>query len=300
MPQTAVADSGTGMSLGELARRHGLGAAGKLPSLPEYTRQLWSYRHFISSYANAKVASSLGKTRLGMLWQVLTPLINAAVYYVIFGVVLGTKNGIDNFVAYLCTGVFIFGFTQSVVQAGIQAISGNLGLIRALHFPRASLPLAITMVEVRNMLASMGVLMVIVLVSGEPLTLEWLLVVPIFLLQAVFNAGLAMAAARLGSKVADFKQLVPFIMRIWLYGSAVLYPVTKFSESEKLQGWPLHVVEANPLLVFIDLMRHALMEDVPLASSPLVLWLEAIGWTLVVGLGGYVYFWRGEKGYGRG
>ena len=300
MPQTAVADSGTGMSLGELARRHGLGAAGKLPSLPEYTRQLWSYRHFIASYANAKVASSLGKTRLGMLWQVLTPLINAAVYYVIFGVVLGTKNGIDNFVAYLCTGVFIFGFTQSVVQAGIQAISGNLGLIRALHFPRASLPLAITMVEVRNMLASMGVLMVIVLVSGEPLTVEWLLIVPIFLLQAFFNAGLAMAAARLGSKVADFKQLVPFIMRIWLYGSAVLYPVTKFSESEKLQGWPLHVVEANPLLVFIDLMRHALMEDVPLASSPLVLWLEAIGWTLVVGLGGYVYFWRGEKGYGRG
>jgi len=300
MPQTAVADSGTGMSLGELARRHGLGAAGKLPSLPEYTRQLWSYRHFISSYANAKVASSLGKTRLGMLWQVLTPLINAAVYYVIFGVVLGTKNGIDNFVAYLCTGVFIFGFTQSVVQAGIQAISGNLGLIRALHFPRASLPLAITMVEVRNMLASMGVLMVIVLVSGEPLTLEWLLVVPIFLLQAVFNAGLAMAAARLGSKVADFKQLVPFIMRIWLYGSAVLYPVTKFSESDKLHGWPLHVVEANPLLVFIDLMRHALMEDVPLASSPLVLWLEAIGWALVVGLGGYIYFWRGEKGYGRG
>jgi teichoic acid transport system permease protein len=31
-----------------------------------------------------------------------------------------------------------------------------------------------------------------------------------------------------------------------------------------------------------------------------VLWLEAIAWTLLVGIGGYVYFWRGEKGYGRG
>ncbi|BCJ52737.1 transport permease protein [Actinoplanes sp. NBRC 14428] len=298
MSQTAVADSDTGIPLRELARRHGLSAAGKLPSLPEYSRQLWSYRHFIASYANAKVTSSLGKTRLGMIWQVLTPLINATVYYVIFGLVLSTARGVDNFVAYLCTGVFIFQFTQSVVQAGIQAISGNLGLIRALHFPRASLPLAITMVEVRNMIASLGVLMVIVLAFGEPITVEWLLVVPIFLLQSIFNAGLAMAAARLGSKVADFKQLVPFIMRIWLYGSAVLYPVSKFAE--KLDGWQLAVVEANPLLVFIDLMRHALMEDVHLAASPLVLWLEAIGWTLVAGLGGYVYFWRGEKGYGRG
>ncbi|GAA3955941.1 ABC transporter permease [Actinoplanes auranticolor] len=298
MPQTAVIDSETGLTLKELARRHGLSAAGKLPSLRDYTRQLWSYRHFISSYANAKVTSSLGRTRLGVFWQVLTPLINAAVYYVIFGVVLKQKSGVENFVAYLCTGVFIFGFTQSVVQAGIQAVSGNLGLIRALHFPRASLPLAITMVEIRNMIASMAVLIVIVLAFGEPITLEWLLIVPIFLMQCVFNAGLALAAARLGSKVADVKQLVPFAMRIWLYGSAVLYPVTRFTDH--LSGWKLYLVEANPLLVFIDLMRHALMEDVPLAASPVVLWLEAIAWTLLVGIGGYVYFWRGEKGYGRG
>ena len=298
MPQTAVADSDTGLTLKELARRHGLSTAGKLPSLPEYTRKLWAYRHFIASYANAKVSSSLGKTRLGIFWQVLTPLINAAVYYVIFGVILKTRHGVDNFVAYLCIGVFVFGFSQSVVQSGIQAISGNLGLIRALHFPRASLPLAITAVEIRNMFASMAVLMVIVLAFGEPITWEWLLIAPIFALQAVFNAGLAMATARLGSKVADFKQLVPFIMRIWLYGSAVLYPVTRFSD--ELSGWKLILVEANPLLVFIDLMRHALMEEVTLAASPLVLWLEAIGWALLVGIGGYVYFWRGEKGYGRG
>jgi teichoic acid transport system permease protein len=298
MSQTAVADSETGLTLKELARKHGLSAAGKLPSLPEYSRQLWAYRHFIASYANAKVTSSLGKTRLGIFWQVLTPLINAAVYYVIFGVILNTRSGIENFVPYLCTGVFIFGFTQSVVQAGIQAISGNMGLIRALHFPRASLPLAITTVEIRNMLASIAVLVAIVLGFGEPITWEWLLILPIFLMQSIFNAGLALAAARLGSKVADFKQLVPFIMRMWLYGSAVLYPVTRFSDH--LSGWQLTLVEANPMLIFIDLMRHALMEDVPLANSPLALWLQAIGWTLVVGLGGYVYFWRGEKGYGRG
>jgi teichoic acid transport system permease protein len=298
MPQTAVADADTSLPLKELARTHGLSAAGKLPTLLEYTRQLWAYRHFISEYANAKVSSTLGKTRLGVFWQVLTPLFNAAVYYIIFGVVLDTKSGMHNFVGYLCTGVFIFGFTQSVVGSGVQAISSNMGLIRALHFPRASLPLAILMVEVRNMLASLGVLMVIVLVFGDKITTEWLLVAPIFLVQAIFNAGLALFTARLGSKVADIKQLIPFIMRFWMYGSAVLYPVTRFTDH--LEGWKLHLLLANPLLVYIDLMRHALLEDVPLAASPTVLWLEAIGWALVVGAGGYIYFWRGEKGYGRG
>ena len=148
------------------------------------------------------------------------------------------------------------------------------------------------------MIASMAVLIAIVLLTGEPITVEWLLIVPILLLQAVFNAGLALSAARLGAKLTDIKQLIPFIMRIWLYGSAVLYPAQRFSDH--LSGWKLALVEANPLLVYIELMRHALMQDVTLANNPVVLWSEAIAWTVVVGVCGYVYFWRREKGYGRG
>ena len=111
-----------------------------------------------------------------MFWQVLTPLFNAAVYYVIFGVILNTKSGGGNFIPYLCCGVFIFGFTQSVVQDGVQSITGNLGLIRALQFPRAALPISIAIVEIRNLIASMAVLIAIVLLTGEPITWEWLLV----------------------------------------------------------------------------------------------------------------------------
>jgi teichoic acid transport system permease protein len=298
MPETAVADPETGLTLEQLAARHGLDSAGKLPSLPAYVRQLWSYRHFISSYANAKASSSLGNTHLGMLWQVLTPLLNAGVYYLIFGVVLNTRGSVDNFIAYLCTGVFLFGFTQTVTQAGVQAITSNLGIIRALHFPRASLPIAIVLVELRNMVASMSVLIAIVLVTGEPITLEWLFIAPILALQATFNAGLAMGGARLGSKFTDIKQLIPFIMRVWMYGSAVLYPVQRFTDH--LDGWKLAVVEANPLLIYIELMRHSLMEGIELAGDVGKLWIQGIVWAVVVGIGGFVYFWRGEKGYGRG
>jgi teichoic acid transport system permease protein len=229
---------------------------------------------------------------------VLTPLINAGVYYVIFGVLINTRQDVDNFIAYLCTGVFVFGFTQSVVQAGSQAITSNINLIRALHFPRASLPIAIAIVEIRNMIASMVVLVAIVLLTGEPFNVEWLMAVPVLALQAVFNAGLALFVSRLVSKVTDIKQLIPYIMRIWMYGSAVLYPVTFFSE--RLHGWQLALVEANPLLVFIELMRHSLMENVALAQTPGRLWIQAVLWTILAGVGGYVYFWRGEKGYGRG
>src|SRR5690349_18942368 len=88
---TAATGTASGESLTELAHRHGLTSSGKLPSLGGYARHIWGYRHFITAYANARVSSTLGTNHLGILWQVLTPLFNAAVYYVIFGVILGAN-----------------------------------------------------------------------------------------------------------------------------------------------------------------------------------------------------------------
>jgi teichoic acid transport system permease protein len=298
MPETAVAESAAGVPLRELAERHGLSSAGARPSVPAYARSLWAYRHFIATYADARVSSSLSKTRLGRLWQVFTPLTNAAVYFLIFGYILNTRHGVHNFPAYLCIGVFVFGFTQSTVQAGIQSITGNLGLIRALHFPRASLPISVTLIELQNMIPAMAVLSVIVLLTGEPLTWDWLLIPPIILLQTVFNAGLALFAARLGSKMIDLKQIMPFALRVWMYGSAVLYSVTRFENLD--HKWLTVLLESNPAVVFIELMRHALMEHVALASPVGHLWLLAAAWSVAIGVTGFLYFWRGEKEYGRG
>jgi len=298
MADTAVTEPGSDLQLRQLAARHGLHVAGARPNLLAYTRQLWAYRYFITEYSNAKVVAAFSTARLGQLWQILTPLANAGVYYLIFGVVLNTRHQVDNFIAYLCTGLFVFTFTSAVVQQGTSSIVGNLGLIRALHFPRAVLPIAVMLTQFQNLVAAVVVLVGIILISGEPLTVEWLLLIPALLLQAVFNAGLALVMARLGSKLTDLKQVIPFVMRTWMYGSGVLYSVANFEQH--LPGWASAVVKINPLLVYIELARHALMEDVPLASPVGQLWTLGVLWTLVMGVGGYIFFWRGEQEYGRG
>ncbi len=298
MTDTAVSRPDSAQSPTALAARFGLRPAGQRPTLANYTRQLWSYRHFIASFANAKLVASFTSARLGRLWQVLTPLTNAAIYFVIFGVVLNTRAGIPNFIAYLCTGLFVFTFTQTVVQSGTQSITSNLGLIRALHFPRASLPIAVTLTQFQHLIASIAVLIGIVLVTGEPVTFLWLLAVPALLLQSVFNGGLALAVARLGAKVADLKQIMPFVMRTWMYASGVLYSVDMFADN--LPPAVAQLMQLNPLLIYIELVRHALLENAPLASPPTQLWLLGAGWALLAGIGGFVYFWRGEEEYGRG
>ena len=115
-----------------------------------------------------------------------------------------------NYVAFLVVGVFVFTYTQRAVLSGSRSIAANLGLVRALHFPRATLPLASTVMELQQLLVAMVVLGAIVLGTGEPLTPSWLLVVPALALQTVFNSGLALALARVTSRVRDLEQLLPF------------------------------------------------------------------------------------------
>jgi len=144
----------TALSSAALAERYGLTVSGRRPPLAEYTRRLWGRRHFIVAFATARLTATYTAARLGQVWQVMTPLLNAAVYYLIFGLLLGTKHDIPNFIAYLCTGVFVFQFTQSAVLSGTRSIADNLGLIRALHFPRACLPIAFTVIQLQQLLFS--------------------------------------------------------------------------------------------------------------------------------------------------
>lgn len=282
----------------ELAAVYGLRVSGARPSLLAYTRQVWSRRHFVTAYATARLTSMYANAKLGQLWQVMTPLLNAGVYYLIFGVLMGTRHGVTHFIPYLCTGVFVYSFTQATVLAGTRAVQGNLSLIRALHFPRACLPIALTLNQLQQTLFSTGVLAVIVLAFGEPLTARWLLVVPVLLAQTLFNMGMALAMARVGARFTDAAQLVPFVMRTWLYFSGVFYNLTTLTKHAP--AWAGTLLEINPAHVYIALMRFALMRSVPASSLPAHVWALAAGWGLVIGIGGYVYFWRAEEEYGRG
>ncbi|MEU6402058.1 ABC transporter permease [Streptomyces sp. NPDC046985] len=286
--------------LSALAARHGLTVSGARPSLPDYVRQLWARRHFITAFATAKLTAQYSQAKLGQVWQVATPLLNAAVYYFIFGVLLGTKHGVADYIPFLVTGVFVWTFTQNSIMAGTRAISGNLGLVRALHFPRAALPVSFALQQLQQLLFSMAALIVILFCFGVPIGLSWLLTIPVLLLQSVFNAGVSMIMARMGAKTPDIAQLMPFILRTWMYVSGVMFSIDKTLKNTTLPHTVQVLLEANPAAVYIDLMRFALIDSFHAKMLPHHVWAFALGWALLAGVGGFIYFWKAEERYGRG
>jgi teichoic acid transport system permease protein len=281
----------------QLAAKYGLTVSGARPGLLEYVGQLWGRRHFIVTYATARLTAQYTKAKLGQAWQVMTPLLNIAVYMFIFGVLLKQSRGIDDFVQYLAIGVFIFTFTQQATLAGTRSIANNLGLVRALHFPRACLPMSFTIMQLQQLLFSMIVMVAIVLSANMP-SWSWLLLIPVLLLQFVFNAGLALIVARIGAKVTDLAQLMPFILRTWMYGSGVMFSLDRVLKDQP--DWLHWLLDVNPMAIYIDLVRFCLLDSVTSSSLPPHVWLLAVGWALVVGIGGFVYFWKAEEEYGRG
>jgi teichoic acid transport system permease protein len=296
-------------SLTEFAARHGLKQSAARPPIGEYIGQVWQRRHFIWAFASAKNISMYTESRLGQVWQVLTPLLNAAVYYLIFGLLLPTNRGVPDFIPFLVTGVFVFTFTQRSVQSGAKSIGDNLSLIRALHFPRASLALSYTIIELQQLLISMVVLFGIVLAFGEPLTLHWLLVLPVLVMQLMFNVGIGMALARIGAFNRDVTQLLPFIIRTWLYFSGVIFSVSSLKSRPGTihnHPWIGHALEANPGYVFPELIRHSLLGHyrhyvrVKLHEPTTHLWWYGAAWSVVMLVAGFWFFYRAEERYGRG
>jgi teichoic acid transport system permease protein len=326
---TALApeDEGSG-DLAALAARYGLRPSSARPSLASYLGLVWQRRHFIVAYATARSVSMYTEARLGQLWQVLTPLLNSAVYYLVFGILFQANRGISHYIAFLVTGVFIFGFTERSIVVGSTVMRANIALIRALHFPRASLPLSYVLVEFQQLLVSMLVLFAIVLGTGEHLTWYWLFLVPVLVMQATFNMGAALILARLGAGAQDVSQLIPFLTRIWRYFCGVMYSIASLPAS--LPEWAKNVLSLNPAAVYISLTRNAIMytyrDDTPGAqpfnaakcavfnakkipalqaychptTTTSELWLAAVGWAVVTLVVGVVFFWQAETRYGRG
>jgi len=324
--------------LSEYAIDHGLKLSSARPPALEYLRQLWQRRHFISGLATALNVSMYTEARLGQLWQVLTPLLNVAVYFLVFGELLHTSRGVPDYLPFLVTGVFVYNFTQRSFIIASRVMNDSLPLIRVLHFPRASLPLGYVLIELQQLVVSLGVLVIIVLVSGEPLSWYWLLAIPALILQALLNAGGGLIMARWGAGFDDVSQLMPFIMRTWMYVSGVLFSIQSLAliHGGLLARHPrlAAALQVNPAAVFITLVRNAILASQRLNQPgaapynahrcglyasfpdnhsyvtyskfchPVIseqgLWWLGVGWALVAIIIGFFYFWSAETRYGRG
>lgn len=267
---------------------------GARPSFLDYLVSLWDYRHFIYYDAKARVSTNNEKDKLGSAWLIISPILNGLMFYFVMGVLLKSGGGIENFVAYLIIGVFLFQFSTRSINSSSRAIFSNKNVIHAFKFPRASLVVA---ANIRELLLNIPVILtllflIIVLPPEEEISLKWLFLIPIIALQFIFNLGSGLIVARLAARYNDVNQVLSYAMRAWMYLSCMFFSIDRFS------GMPiiLKIMEHNPLYQVLFMAREALIYDTtPSWNSWIILSL----WAFTMLAVGAVYFWKAEESYGR-
>lgn len=292
-----------------LAEQYGLRALNVRPPLGEYIRDLTRRWAFIRVLATSTAYARNQNNYLGQLWAVLNPILNAAVYVLIFGVVLKLSRDVDNSIAFIVIGVFMYRFVEASVTGGAKSISGKTQLLRSLHFPRAVLPMSTVLSLLTTLVPAIVVMCAITLLSGFLPTYEmihvtwwWLLLPAAVALMWIFNTGLAFIMARFVASTPDVENVLPFVMRVVMYASGVIFPVTarvdELQMSEAARTIVTGVLDYQPVAVYLYLVRSVLMQEEMFPQSGLM-WALGGAWAVLFFVIGFIVFWRGEERYGR-
>lgn len=276
-----------------LARDYGLERVGARPSLPAYLAQTWRRREFAITLARYRLQAAMSENRLGMGWVVLRPILNAALFGTIFGLIMPAGTRPDNFVPFLVVGFFIFEYFSKTLSGGAKAIVGAKSLVRSLSFPRILLPLAIVIRQLVELIPMLVVMFIILILLGEPITWGWLMVVPVMMLMTLFNLGVAFITARLTVHVRDLSQIIPLVSRVVFYTSGIFFDLARvLADKPEL----LRLARLNPVHDYIGLIRGFTVSGNEI--YPFMWWI-GIGAAVVTFVFGVIFFWKGEERYGR-
>ncbi|MGA9716010.1 MAG: ABC transporter permease [Aeromicrobium sp.] len=283
------------MTIADDAARAGLHRVGGRPPLMAYLAQVWQRREFIVALAKFRLEAENGRNRLGMGWVVLKPLMNAGVYGLVFGFLLQTRRGIDDFIPFLVIGVMMFEYFSSCFTTGAKSITSNAALVQSLSFPRMSLPLALVGQRLIQFIPMLLIMLITVMAYGHYPSVQWLLLIPLTLLFTVFNTGLTMITARLTVHFRDLTQLLPFVARFFFYTSGIFFSVQQRFGADSIVR---KIADVQPIHEFLTLGR-AILLDGPDYTIPGEYWVYATIWSLAMLIVGVLYFWAAEERYGR-
>ncbi len=256
-----------------------------LPPLGKYLDELWRRREFALELSRTTLRAQHFKTALGQIWLVINPLMLAVVYFILVSILRGGTRGAA-FFAHLIACLFAFQLVQHSVTKGARSVVKGGRLILNTAFPRTLLPLSSVLTAFIQFLPTFAVYGVVHVIAGLPVGPHLLWAIPIIALLVVFAAGVATFVSAAQVYFRDISSFLPYMMRIWLYGSPVLYYVEEVPERFE------PIIYANPLTPLLGSWSDVLNQGQ--APSPEMM-VAAAAWAFAALVVGMLFFMSRER-----
>lgn len=225
----------------------------------DFMRRLYKTRSMLWSMSLRNLKVRYVGSLFGLLWAIINPLTQVAIYGIVFGVFLKGKAdpsyGTNNYFLFLVCGLIPWQFFSQAVLSATTVIVSNTSLIRkSVGFPSEILPITTVTTHVISHLISMGLLVAILMILGQSLTPYVVLVFLYMLLIFIFAIGLGWILSSMYVYLRDVQQVVNLVMMAWLFLTPIFY-------SERIiPHVVLPVLRLNPMFQIVDGYRFALLK----------------------------------------
>lgn len=213
-------------------------------------RELYDYREMIFMLVRRDLRGRYQASVLGFFWTFLNPLLQLAVYTLVFSVIM--RSNIEKYYLFLFVALIPWMFLASSVQVGSTVIVSQKDMVTKIHFPRQVLPIAhVTTCFVNMLLCFVVVFLVVGLSIGlNPVALVYL--IPTMLIEYIFALGLTLIFSAVTVYFRDMEHILGIAVMAWQFLSPVMYPV------DWVPAELLPVFNLNPMAPVIEAYRSIL------------------------------------------
>lgn len=215
-------------------------------------RDVWRYRELLYFLTWRDVKVRYKQTALGAAWAILQPLLSMLIFTLFFGRLAGISSEGLPYPLFAYAGLLLWTFFANAVSNSGNSLVGSANLITKIYFPRMIIPGAAVGAGLVDFAIAFLVLIGLMIYYG--IGFSWaILMMPVVLgLATLLALGLGMWLSALNVKYRDIRYAIPFMIQLWMFVSAVFYPLGIVPERWR---W---VLLMNPLTGIVENFRISL------------------------------------------
>ncbi len=195
---------------------------------------------------------------LGVLWSLLYPVLMMGVMAIVFSQMFKFRMEGVNFLVYLMSGLIMFNYFSEASSAAMTSIVSNAPLMNKVYIPKYIFPLSKCLFVGINFLLSLIPLLLIVIITGAPINIYYLLLPYAFICMLLFTLGIGLIVSTVSVFLRDMFYIYGILITIWNYFTPIFYGISIIPED--LQPY----FQLNPLYQYITFARSILLD----ASRP--------------------------------
>ncbi len=254
----------------------------------EDLRGVWQHRELLYFLTQRELEVRYKQAFFGIAWAIITPLSQAVIFALIFGVFLKVSSGPTPYLLLVFSGLSFWNFFSQSITMATFALTGNYNLVTKSVFPKEILVISTVLARVPDLLFSFVVLLAMMFYYHQGLSLAALWVIPTFIIEVILTLGLGLFFAATNVFYRDVTALAPLLLMLWMYLTPIVYP---------LSSVPVHfrlLLSLNPMTGIISAIRSGLL----MRQSPdLLLLAFSLVLTAAIFIVSYLQFKKSEKGF---